>query len=416
VSLGALACGIAPQVKPADVASPSAAEALFARLLCTASSHEQLVALRLLLTDTWRDGEELTLPAPAPLPAQELQPQQEHENRINGETLVAQQRGQAQQLAVSSLHACWAALFGAMAERGQGDMLLQAFDGFAAGNCSSSNSSNCRSDRGAGCSNSPQRFPLTERECEALVAAAELALGLPAALALGLLSPYKSQQSVAAARLRCCSLPAGDAFVLHLLCAALFRSRFVGLASSGPRPSSVSLLPESATKQQHLQQLAFSQACGLLLGVLPLWDAQPAAADADAATEPPAASAALPVALAVALSSEGATVLLPHAVCQLVDEGQLGTAAQLAAVRLRFHPMLSSFGGAMVVLERYLGCISHAPASTRAAGGGDADNGLQAANVEAMPLPECYAALQSRLTPAARQSYERLAATTRAGP
>lgn len=385
--------------------------------------------LQALLSSTWRDGATLASGSPptATLPPSQQQQQQQQpqgQKEKQGDQLQQRQaQVQQQKRRISPLHSCWSSLFTGMLQMGHVELALLAFDQMAL--------TTSRPAAWAGHGFSPEEqheeqkqeqpqpqqqekcvpaLPFTEEEACRLIGAARIAASLAASLTLGLLSPYEAQQQAAIGQLRGSCLSACDPWVVHLLWAVVARGRFAQLAVAGPGAGAAEQQPSEA--QQCLQQQpAFSQLCALLCN---------AASHLSATSGMAASRQQLPAAAAAAAGVTGADVaevagdviggvvevLLPHAVCQLVAGGHYGTAAQLVAARLQFHPVLSSFGGAMLVLERYLSCILHACTESK--------EGVVHAE-QVCPLPGCGALLQCCLPIAARKSYERLAATTRPG-
>lgn len=136
------------EVSAADLADVVAATALFMRLLDAAESPQQLAALAELLEDTWRHGAEL-----APTAVGVDKP--EHGGSAPGANPDATsgaaaanavfesgQRGcwvpaaaegsdQADEQELCTLHACWAALLGAMVRRGQVAAVVKLVDAHA---------------------------------------------------------------------------------------------------------------------------------------------------------------------------------------------------------------------------------------------------------------------------------------------
>ena len=149
--------GQAGAMSPADLADVGAAKALFARLLDAADSPQQLAALAELLDDTWQDGAELAPAAPgthdgggdsgdssdavrdaAAVSAQAAQAE-EHvgdASEPSGQDVcwvpaAREDCDPADEPALSALHACWAALLGAMVRRGQVAAVAKIIDAHA---------------------------------------------------------------------------------------------------------------------------------------------------------------------------------------------------------------------------------------------------------------------------------------------
>jgi len=400
----------------------AAATQLFHRLLSATQSRQQLQGLKALLQDVWREGD--ALPQRPPRAADSAPEQQEqegdhHQQQEEGEeeegrTAAGQQHHQQQR--VSTMHSCWCSLFSAALQRDEADLVLTVFDHLAVAAGSSSPSQQQQQQKHTVVA------PLSETELSELIAASEqtASAGLPVALTLGLLSPSAAHQHAAEERLRTSSLPAGNPYVAHLLCAVVYRGKVAALAAAAPPPPS----QQQQQQQPHEHtQLAFSQLCALLMHTSPHPSTVPAIASAAPPRQrsrpsdtPESPAAGVTSDTLGALRSDEASVLLPHAVCQLISAGQLGTAAQLAATRLHFHLVLSFFGGAVMVLERYVGCIMHtepaasaAPAGAWAGGSGQGRQQQQQSQV----LSACCAALRSSMVAAAQQAYARLAAATR---
>lgn len=366
-----------------------AAAALFDRLLAVSDSPQQLRALQGLLQGVWREGAALpggqaavAQPAVESAAAREGADEAADTRPPDADAADSEQAAAPPPPRVSPLHACWAALFGVAVARGDAGLVVAAFDQLAAAESEQQQQPRQHQHQQALC------VPLTGDELAALLASAEASPdGGPAlALCLGLLSPFPSQRAAALERLRGAPLPAQGPYAPHLLCALVFRGGFASVSAAATGQQQPTGQPQ--------EQVAFSQLCGLLMRTAP----HPAlVGGAGPHTE---------------LAGGDAAALLPHAVCQLVAAGQLATAAQLAATRLRFHPVLSFFGGAMLVLERFVACAMHAapePAlATRASDGG--------AGGRAALLPACCAALRKGAPAAARAAFERLAAATRPPP
>jgi hypothetical protein len=356
------------QASADDLGSIEAAVGLFNSLVASSSplSPSQCTALTALLTDVWREGAALPQQQPAAAadaaskpadggsstaedasklaaaegeqgPQQQQQQQQEQEE--DGQ-LAASVRLPVGSCQVSQLHSCWYQLLSAMLQAGYVQDLLALLDKVAAATAAAAHHGD-----GAGAQLQQQQqqgkvlLPVLESEAQQLIAAAEMPLGPAGQAVLGLLLPYRScQQGVVQQLLQGNLLVrSNEPWAGQLLLVLLLRGELPQLAAAagsdawqqqtvGGVSGSVGAEATGFVVQQQLYHLY-----SLLL--------QPVLAA-------PVESSGLAWAFL--------TCLFPHAVSQLCQMPDYAAAAALVAAKMRTCSRLCSFGGSVLLLQRYL--------------------------------------------------------------
>lgn len=356
---------------------------LFSGLVSSSTplSPSQCAALTALLTEVWKEGAALPQPqAAAAVPA-------EGEEAAEGEDAAAAAQGDAEaeqqqeQLAASTglaagscllspLHSCWHQLLVAMLQAGYVQDLLALLDKGAAAAAAGGQ------DTGGKATSQPEQqeqlvLLVSESEAQQLVAAAAGPLGSAGQAVLGLLLPYVSCQQAVVDQLLAGSLVVGstEPWAGQLLLLLLLRGRLPQLAAAGAEGGD-GAGSSSGSRQQQLYHL-YSLLLQPVLGA-------------------PADSSGLAWAYL--------TCLFPHAVSQLCQAPeQVSAAAALVAAKMRGCSSLCSFGGAVLLLQRYLEVTMQRPWQAPAAG-----------TASPLWLPCCEAWLGSNGAAVASASHARL--------
>jgi hypothetical protein len=388
------------QTSSDDVSSCSAAAALFDRLLAAGASSQQLEALEELLASVWVDGVALPdgvvaggngsdggggdataadgltaggdggmslqgLPAGAGATGLGAAAAAQEGKPAEGGASAAAAGGEGPpggvlaRAPLSPLHGCWHALFTRRLQSGEAAAVLAHLDQLHAPP---------RPQQQPHEPQPPQLLPLTPDECQLLLEVAMECASPAAAATLALLAPCGEE--LRAPALQRLQAPGGgegmdgDPFALHLLAVLLVQGEFGRLAATADAA------PASAAAA--LGRLLYATAPHPAVWCAAAPEALLGAGDGDQA-------ATRQLQLAGAILSQPASLLLPHALAQLVQAGRAAAAASLAATRLRLHPALSSLNGQLLVLERVLGAAARAAAAgagLSAGGSGGVGSGL----------------------------------------
>lgn len=403
------------QASADDLSSIEAAAGLFSSLVTSSSplSPSQCAALTHLLTDIWREGAALPQPqataagaetadgdadaasTPTVTDGELQQPEQEQEQQQDQEQLAASVGLPVGSFQLSQLHSCWYQLLLAMLQAGYVQDLLALLDQVAAAARAAAAAAAASGDAGTKQQQLQSKvvlLPLQESEAQQLMAAAEGPLGPAGQAVLGLLLPYRScQQGVIDQLLQGNLLVRSrEPWAGQLLLLLLLRGRLSDLAAAAAADSGGSGA-----------QVAGSVARGR--------DGSEAAGSVVQQQLYHLYSLLLQPVLAAPVESSGLawaylTCLFPHAVSQLCQMSDYAAAAALVAAKMRTCSRLCSFGGAVLVLQRYLKITMQHPWQPPS---------QQAGTASPLWLPCCEAWLASAGADVATTAHTRLVSATR---
>jgi hypothetical protein len=336
-------CFVWRQASADDLGSIDAAVGMFNSLVASSSplSPSQCTALTTLLTDIWREGAALpqqqaadssTAAAAAAAEDAGKPAAAEGEQEEDGQ-LAASVALPVGSCHISQLHSCWYHLLSAMLQTGYVQDLLALLDKVAAAAAAA---------HGAGGQQQQGKvlLPVLESEAQQLVSAAEVPLGPAGQAVLGLLLPYRSCQQRVVQQLLQGNLlvRSTEPWAGQLVLLLLLRGELPQLAAAAAGVNS---------QQQ--------QAVGGLSGSV----GGEAAGSVVQQQLYHLYSLLLQPVLAAPVESSGLawaflTCLFPHAVSQLCQMPDYAAAAALVAAKMRTCSRLCSFGGSVLLLQRYL--------------------------------------------------------------